>query len=81
MNCPICGKEMVTGEAVMKPGAGPTLYPRKTEDSELKYMAKLFFGSKDSIKPGELDGCWYCAGCKKLIAVWNERASEKNGTL
>ena len=41
-------------------------------------MAKLFFGSKDSIKPGELDGCWYCSGCEKLIAVWNERASKQN---
>lgn len=34
MRCPICAQEMIEGDIVCKAGAGPTLYPRKAEESE-----------------------------------------------
>lgn len=34
MKYPICAQEMTEGDIVCKAGAGPTLYPRKAEESE-----------------------------------------------
>ena len=43
MKCPICSTEMVAGDVVCKTAAGPTLYPRKAEETELKHFSKMFF--------------------------------------
>ena len=43
MKCPICSTEMVAGDVVCKTAAGPTLYPRKAEETELKHFGKMFF--------------------------------------
>lgn len=72
LNCPICNREMIAGDIVCKAGAGPTLYPRKADESEVKHFRKMFFGSKDSIKTHDLDGGWYCPHCKKVTVIWNQ---------
>ena len=72
MKCPICNNEMIAGDVVCKTGAGPTLYPRKAEESELKQFGKMFFGSKDSIKAHDLDEGWYCPNCEKVVVIWNQ---------
>lgn len=76
MKCPICDAKMIQGDVVCKTGAGPTLYPKNTEDSELKHFAKMFFGSKDSIKAHELDEGWYCPNCKKVIVIWSQTGKD-----
>ena len=73
MKCPFCGNEMITGDVLCKIGSAPTLYPKEPGSSELKHFFKMFFGSKSSIKTSDLDQCWYCSRCKKILAVWNER--------
>ena len=48
MQCPICNGEMITGDIVCKTGAGPTFYPRKAGETELKHICRMFFGSRES---------------------------------
>lgn len=72
MKCPICTAEMIAGDIVCKTGAGPTLYPRKAGEEELKHFGKMFFGSKESIKAHDLDEGWYCPNCKKVMVLWNQ---------
>ena len=72
MQCPICNGEMITGDIVCKTGAGPTFYPRKAGETELKHICRMFFGSRESIKAHDLDGGWYCPNCKKVMVLWNQ---------
>lgn len=72
MKCPICTQEMIAGDIVCKTAAGPTLYPRKAEESELKHFGKMFFGSKEAIKAYDLDEGWYCPNCKKVMVIWSQ---------
>ena len=72
MQGPICNGEMITGDIVCKTGAGPTFYPRKAGETELKHICRMFFGSRESIKAHDLDEGWYCPNCKKVMVLWNQ---------
>lgn len=72
MQCPICNGEMITGDIVCKTGAGPTFYPRRVGETELKHISRMFFGSRESIKAHDLDEGWYCPNCKKVMVLWNQ---------
>ena len=75
MHGPICGADMITGDVVCKPAAGPTLYPRDPADSEARHFRKLLFGSKDSFTATELESGWYCPQCEKILIVWAKKGA------
>ena len=73
MKCPFCGGEMLNGEIVCKPAAGPTFYPRNPQESENEYFWKRFWGSKDAVSTLHLDEAWHCPACEKTIVVWSKK--------
>ena len=77
MNCPFCGGEMITGEVVCKTASGPTIHPRRPEDSDRKYALKVFFGNKDAISTHVLEEGWHCPACEKTLIVWGKNERNK----
>jgi len=62
---------MINGDIIfMTPWSG-ALYPKKQEDSSLKHTMKHVFGSKAAVGFSGADKGWYCAECKKIVAILN----------
>ena len=69
MNCPICTRPMQKGDILFKTPRPGTFFPQQSGETPAQHRKKLWFGSKDSIGFSGADEGWYCAECKKVVAI------------
>lgn len=69
MNCPICTKPMQRGDILFKTPWPGAFYPQQPGETPAQRKKKMWFGSKDCIGFSGAEESWYCADCKKVVAM------------